>query len=63
MCNHRVAHEIGRTDFNSNAIIAEHGCHCVDNFEGEPTSVLDGAAVVVCSVVEVTDPEISRRLS
>jgi hypothetical protein len=63
MGDHGVAHEIGRADFDANAIVAEYRCHCVDDFEGEPTSVLDGAAVGVVSIVEVADTGISARFT
>ena len=53
--DHGVAHEISRTDFDSNAIIAEYRCHCIDDFKGEPTSVFDQAAVVVGPIIEIAD--------
>jgi len=55
MRDHRVAHEISRTDFDANAIEAEHRRYCVDDFKCKSASILDRATVFVSSGVEVAD--------
>ena len=55
MGDHRVAHKISSTDFDANAIEAEHRRYCINHFEEKSASNLDRAAVVFVPVVEVTD--------
>jgi hypothetical protein len=57
--DHRIAHEIGRADFDANAIVAKYKCHCVDDFKCKLTSVLGRATVAVGSIVEMTNLHIS----